>query len=123
MTVVASNNPAPDAPASLPAAREPVRLAGIAKPLIVLSRDAQLIAALRKVTDPVHEVLAITAEVELAGALLGHHAGVGVLDCAAFATPAAGVNPDALSPLEEDDFSPPDDKSAMDEVSVFGRES
>lgn len=88
MTAVASHTPSP-APPNLPAVRNPMRLAGIAKPLIALSRDEQLIAALRKVTDPVHEVLASGAEVELSGALLAHHAGVAVLDCAALVTPVA----------------------------------
>jgi TonB family protein len=60
-----------------------------AKPLIVLTQDEQLLAVLREVTDPVHEVRALAAELDLSGALLAQHAGVAVLDCAALVTPIA----------------------------------
>ena len=66
-----------------------MRLALAAKPLIVLTQDAHLIAAVRKVTDPVHEVLTAAAEIDLSTALIAHHSGVAVLDCAALSSHAA----------------------------------
>jgi TonB family protein len=87
MTILASNTPVPDPPAS-PAVLAPLRL-GNAKPLFVLSQDLQLVAALKKVTDPSHEVLQSCAEIDLSGALIAHHAGVAVIDCAALASPVA----------------------------------
>jgi TonB family protein len=87
MTILASNTPLPDPPAP-PAGLELLRIAS-AKPLFVLSQDAQLVAALKKVTDPSHEVLQSSAEIDLSGALIAHHAGVAVIDCAALASPVA----------------------------------
>ena len=87
MTILASNTPLPDPP-KLSAGLELLRIAS-AKPLFVLSQDAQLVAALKKVTDPSHEVLQSSAEIDLSGALIAHHAGVAVIDCAALASPVA----------------------------------
>jgi TonB family protein len=55
-------------------------------PLIVLTRDAKLVATLKKVTDPAHAVLPVGSEVDLSSALLAHQGGVAVIDCAAVAT-------------------------------------
>lgn len=88
MTVLASNNPLPDPPVRPGAAFEPVRL-GNTKPLFALTQDAQLIAALKKVTAPAHEVLSASAEIDLSTVLVTHHAGVAVIDCAALTTEVA----------------------------------
>ena len=55
-------------------------------PLIALTRDPQLVAILKKVTDPSHQVVAVGSEVDLSGALLTHQGGVAVIDCAALAS-------------------------------------
>jgi TonB family protein len=88
MTTLASNTPLPDPPARPPAGLEPLRL-GAAKPLFVLTQDPQLVAALKKVTDPRHEVLESGAEIDLSSALIAHQAGVAVIDCAALTSPVA----------------------------------
>ena len=44
-----------------------MRLALNAKPLIALTQDEQLLAALRAVNDPLHEVHALAAELDLSG--------------------------------------------------------
>jgi TonB family protein len=87
MTILASNNPLPDPPARSPAALAPLR-SGFLPPLCVLSQDAQLVEALRKVSAD-HELLAAAAEIDLSSALLAQHAGVAVIDCAALTTPVA----------------------------------
>ena len=75
-----------------------MRFAAAAKPLMALTRDEELLAALRNVTDPVHEVCAIGAEVELSTALMAHHAGVAVLDCAAARHARSLPSPNACMP-------------------------
>src|ERR1700733_1044995 len=72
-----------------PAGEAPMRFALAAKPLIALTQDEELLAALRNVTDPVHEVCVIRAELDLSTALMAHHAGVAVLDCSVIVTPVA----------------------------------
>lgn len=72
-----------------PAGEAPVRFALAAKPLMALTRDEELLAALRNVTDPVHEVCVIGAELDLSTALMAHHAGVAVLDCDLIVSPLA----------------------------------
>jgi TonB family protein len=66
-----------------------VRFALIAKPLIVLTQDGELLALLQSVTDPVHEVWPAASEIDLSALLMQHHGGVVVLDCAAVAAPIA----------------------------------
>jgi protein TonB len=63
-----------------------LRLGLSPQPLIALTRDAQLVATLKKVTDPAHEVLPLGSEIDLSNALLTHQGGVAVIDCAALAT-------------------------------------
>src|ERR1700733_15382507 len=72
-----------------PAGEAPMRFALAAKPLIALTQDEELLAALRNVTDPVHEVCVIRAELDLSTALMAHHAGVAVLDCSVIVPPVA----------------------------------
>ena len=72
-----------------PAGEAPVRFALAAKPLMALTRDEELLAALRNVTDPVREVCVIGAELDLSTALMAHHAGVAVLDCDLIVSPLA----------------------------------
>src|SRR5580658_5334841 len=72
-----------------PAGEAPMRFALAAKPLMALTQDEELLAALRNVTDPVHEVCVIRAELDLSTALMAHHAGVAVLDCSVIVTPVA----------------------------------
>jgi protein TonB len=67
----------------------PYRLTLDAKPLVALTRDRHLLATLKKVTDPAHEVRAVGSEIDLSSALMSHHGGVAVLDCAAVANPIA----------------------------------
>jgi TonB family protein len=71
----------------LPGVASPL-LTLIGAPLLVLTRDRKLLETLRQVADPAHEVYAVGSEVDLAAALMAHHAGVLVLDIAALATPA-----------------------------------
>ena len=52
-------------------------------------QDARLLATLKKVSEPGHEVHAAGSEIDLSTALMAFHAGVAVLDCAALATPVA----------------------------------
>jgi TonB family protein len=82
---------APKIPTRDPRAATPLGVAGlrlglVPAPLIALTRDAQLVAILKKVTDPSHQVLPVGSEVDLSGALLTHQAGVAVIDSAALAT-------------------------------------
>jgi TonB family protein len=66
-----------------------MRFALAAKPLMALTQDEELLAALRNVTDPMHEVCVIRAELDLSTALMAHHAGVAVLDCSVIVSPVA----------------------------------
>jgi TonB family protein len=83
---VATNTKGQLPTAAPPAGAEPPVLALAGKPLIALTRDARLLAVLRAVTDPAHEVCGAGSEVELATVLMAHNAGVAVLDAAAAAT-------------------------------------
>ena len=79
---------APKIPVRGPRAATPLgvaasRLGLVPAPLIALTRDAQLVATLKRVSDPSHEVLAVGSELDLSGALLAHQGGVAVIDCAA----------------------------------------
>ena len=86
VTAVATNTKGQLPTAAPPAGAEPPVLALAGKPLIALTRDARLLAVLRAVTDPAHEVCGAGSEVELATVLMAHNAGVAVLDAAAAAT-------------------------------------
>ncbi len=70
-----------------PGTAAPFAFAG--KPLIALTQDARLLATLKKVSEPAHEVHAAGSEIDLSTALMAFHAGVAVLDGAALATPVA----------------------------------
>lgn len=88
MTAVASHTKAQSSTVTLPSGAPPPRLTLIGKQLLALTQDRKLIATLRQVADPAHEVYAAGSEIDLAGALMAHHTGVVVLDVAALATPA-----------------------------------
>jgi len=64
-----------------------LRLGLAPSPLIALTRDTQLVAILKAVSDPSHQVLPVGSEVDLSGTLLTHQGGVAVIDCAALANP------------------------------------
>ena len=66
-----------------------MRLGPGARPLIALTQDAQLLALLKKVTEPAHQLWPAGSEVELPTGLIAHHAGVALIDCAAVVTPIA----------------------------------
>jgi len=85
---VASHTKAQSSTVTLPSGAPPPRLTLIGKQLLALTQDRKLIATLRQVADPAHEVYAAGSEIDLAGALMAHHTGVVVLDVAALATPA-----------------------------------
>lgn len=68
----------------------PQRFALATQSLLAFTQDQHLLAALRNASAS-HEVHAIASEVDLSTALMVHHAGVLVLDCAALATPAAAL--------------------------------
>lgn len=87
MTVVASKIPARDLRAATPLGVAALRLGLAPSPLIALTRDAQLVAILKAVSDPSHEVLPVGSEVDLSGTLLTHQGGVAVINCAALANP------------------------------------
>lgn len=87
MTVVAPKTPAHDPKATTPLGIAALRLGLTPQPLIALTRDRQLVAILKKVTDSAHQVLPVGSEVDLSSALLNHQGGVAVLDCAAIASP------------------------------------
>ena len=90
MTVVASNTPGHDPKAAARALEAPIRFApGGARPLIALTKDAALLATLRKVTEPAHQVWPANSELDLPTGLMGHHAGVALIDSAAITTPIA----------------------------------
>jgi len=84
---VASHTKAQSSTVTLPSGAPPPRLTLIGKQLLALTQDRKLIATLRRVADPAHEVYAAGSEIDLAGALMAHHTGVVVLDVAALATP------------------------------------
>lgn len=81
--------PARDLRAATPLGLAALRLGLTPAPLIALTRDAQLVATLKKVTDPTHPVLPVGSEVDLSSVLLTHQGGVAVIDCAAVATAVA----------------------------------
>ncbi|HLQ09615.1 MAG TPA: TonB family protein [Steroidobacteraceae bacterium] len=85
---MASHTKAQSSTVTLPSGAPPPRLTLIGKQLLALTQDRKLIATLRQVADPAHEVYAAGSEIDLAGALMAHHTGVVVLDVAALATPA-----------------------------------
>jgi TonB family protein len=88
--MVASNTPGHDPKAAARALDAPLRLEfGAPRPLIALTRDAQLLATLKTVTEPGHQVWPAASEVDLPTGLIAHHAGVALIDCAAVATPIA----------------------------------
>jgi len=89
VTATASKPSGHEPAARLPAGDASGRLRLSGEPLLALTQDAQLLETLRKVGDPAHEVCPAGSEVELAAALLTHHAGVALLDCAAIASPLA----------------------------------
>ena len=72
--------PARDLRAATPLGVAALRLGLAPSPLIALTRDAQLVATLKKVTDPVHKVLPVGSEVDLSGVLLTHQGGVALID-------------------------------------------
>jgi len=84
---VAPKIPARDRRAATPLGVAALRLGLAPSPLIALTRDAQLVATLKKVTDPVHKVLPVGSEVDLSGVLLTHQGGVALIDCVAVASP------------------------------------
>jgi TonB family protein len=84
---VAPKIPAHDPRAATPLGVAALRLGLTPQPLIALTRDARLVATLKKVTDPAHAVLPVVSAVDLSNALLAHQGGVAVIDCAAVATP------------------------------------
>jgi protein TonB len=86
---VAPKTPAPDPAATAAAGGGAPRLGLGDDPLVVLTGNPHLLATLRRVTDPSHQVLRVAIEVDLSTALVAQHAGVAVLDCAATATPIA----------------------------------
>jgi TonB family protein len=67
----------------------PGPLALAVSPLIALSRDPQLLAAVRMVTVPGREVRTAGSEVDLSAALVADHAGVLLIDGAAIVSPIA----------------------------------
>jgi protein TonB len=86
---VAINTPALDPTATPPQGPPDGPLALRGKPLIALTQDPGLLATLKRVTDPAHKVCVACSEIDFSTALMAHHAGVAVLDCAAIATPIA----------------------------------
>jgi TonB family protein len=87
VTVVAPKIRARDLRAATPLGIAALRLGLAPSPLIALTRDAQLVATLKKVTDPAHQVLPVGSEVDLSGVLLKHQGGVALIDCVAVASP------------------------------------
>ena len=78
MTVVAPKIPARDLRTATPLGIAALRLGLTPQPLIALTRDGHLIATLKRVTDPTHEVLPVGSEVDLSTALMTHQGGVTV---------------------------------------------
>ncbi|HVN44261.1 MAG TPA: energy transducer TonB [Steroidobacteraceae bacterium] len=89
MTRVSPKIPTRDLRAATPLGMAALRLGLAPAPLIVLTRDASLVALLRKVTDAAHGLLPVGSEVDLSSTLMTHQGGVAVIDCAALASPAA----------------------------------
>ena len=89
MTVVAPKIPARDLRTATPLGIAALRLGLTPQPLIALTRDPQLLAALKRVTDPAHSVLPVGSEVDFSTALMNHQGGVAVIDCVAVASPIA----------------------------------
>jgi TonB family protein len=87
VTVVAPKIPARDLRAATPLGVAALRLGLAPSPLIALTRDSQLVAILKGVSDASHEVMPVGSEVDLSGMLLTHQGGVAVIDCAALANP------------------------------------
>jgi TonB family protein len=83
---VAPKIPARNLRAATPLGLAALRLGLTPAPLIALTRDARLVATLKRVTDPAHAILPVGSEVALSSALLTHQGGVAVIDCAAVAT-------------------------------------
>ncbi|HKF98757.1 MAG TPA: energy transducer TonB [Steroidobacteraceae bacterium] len=84
---MATKIPARDLRAATPLGVAALRLGLAPSPLIALTRDTQLVAILKAVSDPSHEVVPVGSEVDLSGTLLTHQGGVAVIDCAALANP------------------------------------
>ena len=89
MTVAASSTSGQQPTPKPRAAAAPGRLAAVASPLIALSRDPQLLAAVRTVTGSVRDVRTAGSEVDLSAALVAAHAGVLLIDGAAPAAPVS----------------------------------
>lgn len=89
MTGVPSSIPGHDPSVAPRPGAAPARFTLTTRPLIALTRDAQLLATLRKVADPAHGVVPVGSEVDLSTALMTSDAGVALLDCAAIATSVA----------------------------------
>jgi TonB family protein len=70
-------------------AAAPARYTLTTRPLVALTHDAQLLAALTKVADPAHAVVPLRSELDLSTALMTRDAGVALVDCAAIASPVA----------------------------------
>ena len=87
VTVVAPKIATRDLRPATPLGVAALRLGLAPSPLIALTRDTQLVAILKGVSDPSHEVLPVGSEVDLSGTLLTHQGGVAVIDCAALANP------------------------------------
>lgn len=89
MTAVASHTKAQVSAGTASQAAASARFALGTRVLLALTRDQVLIALLRRVADPAHEVCVAGSEVDLGTVLVAQHGGVVVLDAAALATPAA----------------------------------
>jgi TonB family protein len=88
VTVVASKIPAArDLRAATPLGIAALRLGSTPQPLIAFTRDSHLLATLKRVTDPAHEVLPVGSEVDLSTALMSQQSGVAVIDCVTAASP------------------------------------
>jgi TonB family protein len=89
VTIVASSTPGQQPAARPRAAAAPGPLALAASPLIALSRDPQLLAAVRLVTVPGRAVRTAGSEVDLSAALVAGQTGVVLIDGAALVSPIA----------------------------------
>ena len=83
MTAVASHTKAQISAGTPFHAAISARFALGTKVLLTLTQDQGLLAMLRKVADPAHEVCAASSELDLATVLVAQHGGVVVLDTAA----------------------------------------
>jgi protein TonB len=86
---VAPKSPAHDPTSTPVAGAASAGFASGAEPLIVVTGNAHLLAALKRVSAGAHQVRRVATEVDLSAALVTETAGVAVLDCAAIATPIA----------------------------------